>query len=98
MDAPEEFNLPSLKRERNRLLSNTVKSHGRAIAGKQSETEFKSMKIKQVTTLIIAIMTVALSPIAWAGGHGGGGGGFGGGGGHFGGGSFHGGFTSGGRV
>ena len=103
MGAPEEFNLPSLKRERNKLLSNTVKSHGRAIAGELGRTEFNSMKIKQVTTLIVVVTTVALTPPAWAAGHGGGGGGFAGGGGfggggHFGGGSFHGGFTSGGRV
>ena len=39
---------------------------------------------------------MALSPIAWAGGHGGGGGGFAGGGGHFGGGGFHGGGFGGG--
>ena len=97
MEAPEEFNLPSLKRERNRLPSSTVKSHGRAIAGKQSETEFKCMKIKQVTTLIVGITTVVLSPIAWAAGHGGGGGGFGGGG-HFGGGGFHGGGVAAGGV
>ncbi len=69
------------------------------------------MKIKQIINLIIGITTVALSPIAWAAGHGGGGGGFGGGGfgggghsgggggGHFGGGGFHGGaFRGGGLV
>ena len=85
MEPPEEFNLPSLKRERNRLLSSTAKSHGRAIASKQSEAEFKCMKIKQLTTLIVGITTVALSPLAWAGG----GGGFGG---------FHGGASVAGHV
>jgi hypothetical protein len=73
------------------------------MATKQAATERETMKIKQITTLIVSITSVALSPIAWAAGHGGGGGGgFGGGGhsgggggfgggGHFGGGGFHGG-------
>jgi len=65
------------------------------MAGKRPATERESMKIKLLTTLIVSITSVALSPIAWAAGHGGGGGGFGGGGfgggGHFGGGGFHGG-------
>ena len=43
--------------------------------------------------MLIAITTVALSPMAWAAGHGGGGGGFGGG--HFGGSGFHGGASGG---
>jgi hypothetical protein len=47
------------------------------------------MKIKQIFTLIVGITAVAVSPVTWAAGHGGGGG-FGGGG-HFGGGGFHGG-------
>ena len=38
------------------------------------------MKIKQILTLIAGITFVALSPTAWAAGHGGGGGEFGGGG------------------
>jgi Putative peptidoglycan binding domain len=69
---------------------------------KQSEVEFKGMKIRQLISLIAGIATVALSPIASAAGHGGGGGGgfggggFGGGGGHFGGGGFHGGAFRGG--
>jgi hypothetical protein len=54
---------------------------------KQSEVEFKGMKIRQLFSLIAGFAVVALSPIAWAAGHGGGGGGgFGGGGAHFGGG------------
>ncbi len=53
------------------------------------------MKAKQIISLIVGITFVALSPIAWAAGHGGGGGGFGGGG-HFGGGGFHGGGSGGG--
>jgi hypothetical protein len=48
------------------------------------------MKAKQIISLIVGITSVALSPIAWAAGHAGGGG-FAGGGGHFGGGGFHGG-------
>jgi hypothetical protein len=59
------------------------------------------MKMKQIINLIVAITTVALTPITWAAGHGGGGGGFGGGGGgHFGGGGFQGGggFHAGGQV
>ena len=34
------------------------------------------MKAKQIISLIVGITFVALSPIAWAAGHGGGGGGF----------------------
>src|SRR5689334_5715166 len=103
METPEEFNLPSLQREGNRLLRSTVKSHERAIAGEQSQTELRCMKIKQVTTLIVAVTTVALTPLAWAAGHGGGGGGFAGGGGfggagHFGGGGFQGGAFRGGGI
>jgi len=57
------------------------------------------MKIRQIVSLTAGITFVALSPITWAAGHGGGGGGGFGGGGHFGGGGFRGGgFTSGGRV
>jgi len=79
---------------------------------KQSEVEFKGMKIRQLISLIAGISAVALSPIAWAAGHGGGGGGgfggagfgggghssggFGGGGGHFGSGGFRGGAFRGG--
>jgi Putative peptidoglycan binding domain len=48
------------------------------------------MKAKQFISLIVGITSVALNPIAWAAGHGGGVGGFAGGGGHFGGGGFHG--------
>jgi hypothetical protein len=48
--------------------------------------------------LIVGITIVALSPIAFAAGHGGGGGGFAGGGGHSGGGGFHGGAFRGGGV
>ena len=58
--------------------------------------EREDMKLKQITTLIVGITSVALSPSAWAAGHGGGGGGSGGGGfngapsgGHVGGGGFH---------
>ena len=51
------------------------------------------MKIERVISLIVAITSVALSPITWAAGHGGGGGG------GFGGGGFHGsGFSAGGHV
>jgi len=61
--------------------------------------EFKGMKIRQIVSLTAGITFVALSPVTWAAGHGGGGGGGFGGGGHFGGGGFRGGgFTSGGRV
>jgi hypothetical protein len=59
------------------------------------------MKIKQIINLIVGITTVALTPITWAAGHGGGGGGGGGfgGGGHAGGGGFQGGgFHGGGQV
>jgi hypothetical protein len=51
------------------------------------------MKAKQIISLIVGITSVALSPVAWAAGHGGGG--FAGGGGHFGGSGFHGGGFSG---
>jgi hypothetical protein len=79
-----------------RLLSSTARSRGRAIASYQSEAEFKRMKIKQIITLIVGITAVAVSPITWAAGHGGGGG-FGGG--HIGGGGFQaGGFHGGGQV
>jgi hypothetical protein len=47
------------------------------------------MKIRQLISLMVGITAVALGPIAWAAGHGGGGGGFGGGG--FGGGGHSGG-------
>jgi len=61
--------------------------------------EFEGMKIRQIVSLTAGITFVALSPVTWAAGHGGGGGGGFGGGGHFGGGGFRGGgFTSGGRV
>ena len=53
-----------------------------------SATELEGMKTKQIISLIAAITSVALSPVAWAGPHGGGGGGFGGG--------FHGGGARGG--
>jgi hypothetical protein len=54
------------------------------------------MKAKQIISLIVGITSVALSPTAWAAGHGGGGGGgFAGGGGHSAGGGFHGGGFSG---
>src|ERR1700757_2878250 len=60
------------------------------------------MKIRQIITLAAGITSVALSPITWAAGHGGGGSGFGGGGFHgggVGGGGCHGGgFSGGGRV
>jgi hypothetical protein len=52
------------------------------------------MKAKQFISLIVGITSVALNPIAWAAGHGGGVGGFAGGG-HPGGGGFHGGGFSG---
>jgi len=42
---------------------------------KQSEAELKGMKIRQLISLIAGIVAVAVSPIAWAAGHGGGGGG-----------------------
>jgi Putative peptidoglycan binding domain len=63
----------------------------------QAATEGEGMKIRRLMTLIVGITSVALSPLTFAGGHGGGAGGFGGGGGgfggggHFGGGGFHGG-------
>jgi hypothetical protein len=67
------------------------------MATAEDAIEFEGMKIRQIVSLTVGIAFVALSPITWAAGHGGGGG-FGGGG-HFGGGGFHGGgFTSGGRV
>ena len=82
------------------------------MATKQAAAEPEAMRIKQLITLIVGITAVALNPIAWAAGHGGGGfgdGGFGGGGhsgggggfsggGHFGGGGFHGGAFRGGGV
>ena len=61
-----------------RLLSSTAKSRGRAMATKQAATERGGMKIKQGIVLIGGITSVALSPIVWAAGHGGGGGRFGG--------------------
>ncbi len=61
------------------------------MATSYARTELKAMKAKQIFSLIVGITSVALSPIAWASGHGGGVGGFAGGGGHFGGGGFHGG-------
>ena len=69
------------------------------MATAENAIEFEGMKIRQVVSLTAGITFVALSPITWAAGHGGGGGGGFGGGGHFGGGGFRGGgFTSGGRV
>lgn len=56
------------------------------MATSYTRTEPKSMKAKQFISLIIGITSVALSPIAWAAGHGGGVGGFAGGGGFHGGG------------
>ena len=56
-------------------------------------TELEHMKAKQFISLIVGITSVALSPMAWAAGHGGGGGFAGGG--QFGGGGFHGGGFSG---
>jgi len=47
---------------------------------KQGPIECEGMKIRQTISLIAGITFVALSPTAWAAGHGGGGGGFGGGG------------------
>jgi len=68
------------------------------MATSQARAELKDMKAKQIITLIVGITSVALSPIAWAAGHGGGGG-FAAGGGHFGAGGFHGGgFSGGGHV
>ena len=63
-------------------------------------TERGDMKTKQIINLIVAITTVALTPITWAAGHAGGGGFGGGGGGHFGGGGFQGGggFHAGGQF
>jgi len=67
------------------------------MATAEDAIELEGMKIRQMVSLTVGITFVALSPITWAAGHGGGGG-FGGGG-RFGGGGFHGGgFTSGGRV
>ncbi|PYX98636.1 MAG: hypothetical protein DMG63_11305 [Acidobacteria bacterium] len=69
------------------------------MATAENAIEFEGMKVRQVVSLTAGITFVALSPITWAAGHGGGGGGGFGGGGHFGGGGFRGGgFTSGGRV
>ncbi|PYS00225.1 MAG: hypothetical protein DMG16_16025 [Acidobacteria bacterium] len=57
------------------------------------------MKIKQIINLIVGITFVALGPVTWAAGHGGGGGGGGfHGGGGFGGGGFHGGGFHGGAL
>ena len=61
-----------------RLLSSTAKSRGRAMATKRAATERGGMKIKQGIALIGGITSVAVSPIVWAAGHGGGGGRFGG--------------------
>jgi len=69
------------------------------MATAENAIEFEGMKIRQIVSLTAGITFVALSPITWAAGHGGGGGGGFGGGGHFGGGGFRGGgFTSGGRA
>ena len=73
------------------------------MAAMQAAIELESMEIRRLMTLAVGITSVALGPITWAAGHGGGGGGgFSGGGFHgggFGGSGFHGGgFTGGGRV
>jgi len=77
------------------------------VATKQGGTEIEDMKTKLIVSLIIGITSVALSPMTWAGGHGGGGGGgfhgggggfHGGGGGFHGGSGFHGGGFGGGRA
>src|SRR5260370_7504764 len=60
------------------------------MAARQSAIEREDMKIRRLITLLVGITSVALSPMTWAAGHGGGGGGHGGGG--FGGGGFHGGW------
>src|SRR4029077_13581173 len=81
-----------------RLLSNTAKSCERAMAAKPGGIEREDMKIRRLITLLVGITSVALSPMTWAAGHGGGGGGGHGGGGgfHGGGGGFHGGGFGGG--
>src|SRR6266480_2897648 len=76
-----------------KLLGSSAKSCGRAIATIQAATDLECMKIRRLMTLIVGITSVALSPMTWAAGHGGGG--FGGGG-HGGGGGFHGGGFGGG--
>ena len=53
------------------------------MATAEDAIEFESMKIRQIVSLTVGIAFVALSPITWAAGHGGGG--------HFGGSGFHGG-------
>jgi hypothetical protein len=58
------------------------------MAAKQGAVEREDMKIRRLITLLVGITSVALSPMTWAAGHGGGG--FGGGG--HGGGGFHGDF------
>jgi len=52
------------------------------MAAKQGAIEREDMKIRRLITLLVGITSVALSPMTWAAGHGGGG--FGGGGGMFG--------------
>ena len=75
-----------------RLLRDTAKSRGRAIATRQRVIEREGMKIRRLITLIVGITSVALSPMTFAHGGGGGGGGHGAGGGGFhGGGGFRGG-------
>lgn len=70
------------------------------MATRQATAEGSDMTTRQLISLMVGITAVALSPITWAAGHGGGGGGFGGGGfgggGHFGGGG--GGFGGGGHF
>lgn len=88
---PEAVNPPLRKRESHRLLSNTAKSCERAMAANPSAIEREDMKIRRLITLLVGITSVALSPMTWAAGHGGGGGG-----GHGGGGGFHGGGFGGG--
>jgi Putative peptidoglycan binding domain len=72
------------------------------MASKQATAELEDMKMGQLITLIIGITSVALSPVTWAAGHGGGdgfgGGSFGGGGGHSGGGGGSGGGRGGGTL
>jgi len=70
------------------LLGSNIKSRGRGVVTKLCLTELGGMKITQIISLIIGIISVALSPTAWAADHGGG---FGGGGGGFHGGGFSGG-------
>ena len=68
------------------------------MAAGRGATERGDMKMKQIITLIVGITSLAVSPITWGAGHGGGGG-FGGGS-HIGGGGFQGGggFHGGGQV